>query len=132
LLFSYAPTKLIWQVILCAFNLVRPPENTADMFGEWLKSFPKNQRHLVMCGASVVCWVLWKTRNDVCFNRTSLSDPANVVYRLCNLLNGWAILPKNQDRGKVEEGVVQLKMVIREAYAKSHGWAPTVMRITTS
>jgi hypothetical protein len=48
------------------------------------------------------------------------------------LLNGWAILQKNQDRGKVEEGVVKLKMVIREAYAKSHGWAPTVMRIAAS
>jgi hypothetical protein len=48
------------------------------------------------------------------------------------LLNGWAILQKNQDRGKIEEGVVKLKMVIREAYAKSHGWAPTVMRIAAS
>jgi hypothetical protein len=94
LLFSCALAKLIWQVILCVFHLVRPPKDTADMFGEWIKSFPKRQRHLVMCGASAVCWVLWKTRNDVCFNRTSLSDPANVIYRLCNLLNGWAILQK--------------------------------------
>jgi hypothetical protein len=82
-----------------------------------------------MCGASAVCWVLWKTRNDVCFNRAIVSDPANVVYRLCNVLNSWALLQKNQDRGRVEEGMLKLKMVIREAYARTHGWAPTVARI---
>jgi hypothetical protein len=47
LLFSCALAKLVWQVIICAFQLVRPPENTADLFGNWIKSFPKDQRHLV-------------------------------------------------------------------------------------
>jgi hypothetical protein len=68
-------------------------------------------------------------RNDVCFNRTVVSDPANILYKLCNVLNNWAILQKNQDQGKVEEGAMKLKLVIQEAYAKSHGWAPTVARI---
>jgi hypothetical protein len=45
------------------------------------------------------------------------------------LLNDWAILQKNQDQGNIEEGVMKLKLVIREAYAKSHGWAPTFARI---
>jgi hypothetical protein len=58
LLFFCALAKLIWQVIMCAFQLVRPLENTSDLFGNWIKSFPKDQRHLVMCGASAVCWVL--------------------------------------------------------------------------
>jgi hypothetical protein len=53
----------------------------------------------------------------------------NIIYRLCNLLNNWAILQKNQDQGNVEEGVMKLKLVICEEYAKSHGWAPTVARI---
>jgi hypothetical protein len=39
------------------------------------------------------------------------------------------MLQRNQDQGKVEEGVMKLKLVIREAYAKPHGWAPTVARI---
>jgi hypothetical protein len=36
---------------------------------------------------------------------------------------------KNQDQGRVDEGMLKLKMVIREAYAKAHGRAPTVARI---
>jgi hypothetical protein len=54
---------------------------------------------------------------------------ANIIYRLYNLLNGWAILQKNQNQRKVEEGVIKLKLVIREAYAKLYGWTPTVARI---
>jgi hypothetical protein len=39
------------------------------------------------------------------------------------------MLQKNQDQGMVDEGVLKLKVVIREAYAKAHGWVPTVARI---
>jgi hypothetical protein len=41
-------------------------------------------------------------------------------------------LQTEQDKEKVEVGVDKLKMVIREAYARSHGWAPVVLRIAAS
>jgi hypothetical protein len=37
-----------------------------------------------------------------------------------------------QDREKVDEGVDKLKMVIREAYARSHGCALVVLWISAS
>jgi hypothetical protein len=39
------------------------------------------------------------------------------------------MLQRNQDQGSVEEGVLKLKLVIHEAYAKAYGWAPTVARL---
>jgi hypothetical protein len=48
------------------------------------------------------------------------------------VLTGWASLQTDQDIGEVEVGVNMLKMVIREAYARSHGWAPGVLRISAS
>jgi hypothetical protein len=51
---------------------------------------------------------------------------------LCNVLTGWAFLRTDQDKEKVDEGVDKLTMVIREAYARSHGWAPDVLRIAAS
>jgi hypothetical protein len=130
LLFSCGLAKLVWQVV-CAFHLVRPPKNVEDLFGAWIKSFLKTQRNLVLCGAAALCWTLWKTRNDACFNNKKPNDPANVIYRLCNLLSGWAFLQTDQDRRNIEEGVEKLKMVIREAYACAHGWAPAVLRIAS-
>jgi hypothetical protein len=47
------------------------------------------------------------------------------------MLTGWAFLQTGQDRGKVEAGVDKLKTVIREAYSRSHGWAPDELRITS-
>jgi hypothetical protein len=41
LIFFCALAKLVWQVILCAFQLARPPKNTTDLFGNWIKSFLK-------------------------------------------------------------------------------------------
>jgi hypothetical protein len=38
LLFTCALAKLIWKVIICAFQLVRPPENTSDLFGNKILS----------------------------------------------------------------------------------------------
>jgi hypothetical protein len=46
---------------------------------------------------------------------------ANVIYKLYNIISGWAILQRNQDTKKVKKGVERLNMVIREAYARSHG-----------
>ena len=57
-------------------------------------------------------------------------DPATIVFRLCSILNMWALLQKNQDQRKLEDGVESLKVVIREALARKHGWAPTTARIT--
>jgi hypothetical protein len=111
--------------------LVRPPESVEDLFEAWIKSFLKNQRNLVLCGAAAICWTLWKTRNDACFNNKKSNYSTNVIYRLCNLLSGWSILQTDQGRRNTEEGVEKLKMVIREAYAWAHGWAPAVLRIAS-
>ena len=62
-------------------------------------------------------------RNDACFNRKFPNDPVAVVYRLCALLNSWAILQKNHVRRRLEEGAEKIQLVLREVYARSHGWS---------
>lgn len=54
LLFSCSLARLIWQVVVCAFGFVRPPESTTDMLGAWLAS----QRKLVLCGGVAVVWTI--------------------------------------------------------------------------
>ena len=98
LLFHCGLARFIWQVFLCAFGLVRPPDGADDMAGTWINSFPEAQRKLVLSGGATVCWTIWKTRNDACFNKKYPDDPASVVFRICNVLNGWALLQKNPKR----------------------------------
>jgi hypothetical protein len=68
LFFGCGLAKLAWQVVLCAFYIVKLPESVANLFGGWINPFSKSQRNLVLCGASALCWTLWKTRSDACFN----------------------------------------------------------------
>jgi hypothetical protein len=69
-------------------------------------------KNLVLCGAAAICGTIWKTRNDACFHKKFPNDPANVIYRLCNIISGCAILQINQDTWRVEYGLEHLKKVI--------------------
>ena len=92
LIFQCSLAKMIWQIVVCALDLPRAPVGVDDMLNGWLDAFPTNQKKLVLGGCAAICWTIWKTRNDACFNRKFPNDPAAVVYRLCALLNSWAIL----------------------------------------
>jgi hypothetical protein len=69
LLFECTFVRFVWQMLVCAFGFVRPPESAADMLGVWIGSFPAPLRKNILCGCTAVCWTIWKTRNDACFNR---------------------------------------------------------------
>jgi hypothetical protein len=43
LLFGCGLAKLAWQMILCAFQLVRPPKSVSDLFGAWINSFSEKK-----------------------------------------------------------------------------------------
>lgn len=45
------------------------------------------------------------------------------------MINSWAILQKESDREKLEAGARMIKMVVREAFSRLHGWAPGVARL---
>lgn len=43
-------------------------------------SFPIEHRKLMSIGISSLCWTIWKTRNDACFQCKFLRDPANLFF----------------------------------------------------
>jgi hypothetical protein len=58
-----------------------------------------------------------------------LDDPSAIVYRLCNMINLWMILQKDQWWRSLEEGGEMSKVVIWEAYSRSHGWISMSVRL---
>jgi hypothetical protein len=131
LLFNCIFARFVWLMVVCAFGFVRPPDSANDMLGGWIDSFPAPLRKSIFCGCTVVSWTIWKTRNDACFDRKFPDDPSSSIYRLCNILNYRAILQKNQDRGRLEDGAVLLRRVASEVYSRVYGWAPAMLRIVS-
>jgi hypothetical protein len=101
------------------------------MLGGWIVSFPAPLRKNILCGSTAVCWTISKTRNDACFDRKFPDDPSSSIYRLCNILNYWAILQKNQDRGRLEDCAVLLRQVASAVYSRVHRWAPAMLKIVS-
>lgn len=129
LFFGCAVAKLVWQVVTCAMGIANIPRKLSDLVGPWLRSFPAEQRKMILGGEVTICWTIWKARNRACFDKKNPDDPTVLVYRLCHYLNSWSILQKPQDRGKTEEGVKLIKKVLEEVYARSLGWNPFARRL---
>ena len=48
--------------------------------------FSLKQRMMVLSGAAVVCWTIWKTRNNAYFGHKFPDKPVGVLYYLSSLL----------------------------------------------
>jgi hypothetical protein len=75
-------------------ELSRSPSicNAPHLFGDWIMSFNKSVRNLVMVGCGAVLWAIWRTRNNACFNGLLVFDPIEVIFTCCFWLDSWSVL----------------------------------------
>jgi hypothetical protein len=60
--------RFTWNVIICAFGL-KPVSNLKQVIGDWTKKCDQESGHLLLVGIAAVLWSIWKSRNNVCFNK---------------------------------------------------------------
>lgn len=94
--FDCAVAKMIWHVVTCPFGFPNIQPRLSNLMGNWIKSFPKDQREVVLCGGITICWTIWKTSNRACFDKIFHDDPTSLVYRLCSYINAWSVLQKTK------------------------------------
>jgi hypothetical protein len=61
-------TKILWRMMYLAYN-IPPPANITNMFGRWLNGVRKENKQKIRIGMSALCWAVWRTRNDIIFNK---------------------------------------------------------------
>jgi hypothetical protein len=67
-----------------------------------------------MLGLAAVCWVIWKTRNAVCFGKKIFRNPLEILCSACAYMRYWACLYPELAKEVIEEGVdVMLKTTIK-------------------
>lgn len=121
--------KMIWNIIICAFNF-KPTLNRTQVIGTWLSGYDKNMKNLLMVGISAVVWAIWKTRNRACFDNVLPKTPTEVVYLVCNLIESWALLQKLEaNRRRLELGARLVKQVADDVYNSRFGWKPCTRRL---
>lgn len=66
-----------------ALDLKRCPQGFDSLFGDWLSNFGHDVKNLITLRVGDVLWVIWKLRNEVCFNNRSIIEPADVIFACC-------------------------------------------------
>ena len=51
------------------------------MFTDWLHGFNRKLKSKILVGASVICWVIWLTRNDIVFDKVLAPSYLQVIFR---------------------------------------------------
>ena len=127
---SCSVAKLIWSIMLCAFDVGRKPESVQDLFGGWLRRFVKKKKSLIIVGIAALLWAIWNARNEICFENKKIHDPFVIIHRVTQLINSWAILqPKQGSREELMWGAKLLERVASEIFSASRGWRPGTLRI---
>jgi hypothetical protein len=93
---SYA--RFIWGLIQMAFNIL-PPQSVQHLFHDWKNQVRGNIRQQLLAGASVFCWAIWLSRNDVIFDKSPIKSFMQVLYMGTHWLRFWSQL-KNDDQDK--------------------------------
>lgn len=98
-----------------------------------------NQRNPILGGAIVICWTIWKTRNNACVYHRYPNDSASPCSHFAAILtlgqsyrrdeDQMAILQKVRGQKNLEYRVMLIKMVIQEVFSPRHGWEPMARKI---
>jgi hypothetical protein len=51
------------------------------MFTDWLGGINRKIKSQILIGASVICWVVWLTRNDIVFDKAIAPSYLQVIFR---------------------------------------------------
>jgi len=80
LMFHCPLAKLVWGHCDLGIGSQKCPWKLPRHVAGWLN------RNLLIVGVAAICWSLWKTRNQACFQNKIISDPNAVIYMLCSWL----------------------------------------------
>jgi hypothetical protein len=115
-------TRFLWRLTQIAFNLP-PPHNVQHMISMWTNQVRGKLRHQLLAGASVFCWTIWLSKNDVVFDKTLIKSLMQVLYRGTHWLYLWSQLENDdQDKVKIPMACRKLETVAMEIFA-THRWS---------
>jgi hypothetical protein len=95
LYFECALAKFIWRVIQLVSGLA-PPNNSRHMFGGWVYEMNSKERQIFLVGIGVMLWAIWLSRNDVVFNKVSISSSMQVIFQGTYWTRTWTNFQKVQ------------------------------------
>jgi hypothetical protein len=123
LFFDCALTKFIWRVVYLVSGLA-PPNNIRHMFRVWVHSMNSSDRQIFLIGICAMLWAIWLSRNEVVFNKVSISSAIQVIFMGTHWTRTWAIFQKDSKRKLLRIGCRLIETITMEIFV-THGWWST-------
>ena len=80
-----------------------------------------------MIGLAPICWAIWKTRNNNCFEQKLISSPMEIVCLASSFLKYWAGLHKEELQVGLLERVKTLLACAHRALAHQAAATPRLL-----
>ena len=81
LFLDYHYARMVWRMVYLPTGLTQP-RSIRHMFGSWLSNQNNKSRNLIWVGVASLYWAIWRTRNDIIFDRIKIELNITRFYRL--------------------------------------------------
>jgi hypothetical protein len=80
-----------------------------NQFWLWVHRILPQAPTIYAVGLTAVIWAIWRTNNDVCFDKKRIKSPTEIVCLICSFLTYWTGLLKEDLRNQVIQGAEVVK-----------------------
>lgn len=95
LFFECRLAQSVWSVLQITTG-INQPHNVDHMFEDWLQGFNKTLETVFLLGATVLCWDLWISRNNLVFKGKLSYSSLQVIFSASHWLSSWVILQREE------------------------------------
>jgi hypothetical protein len=122
LFFDCALAKFIWRVIQVTFGLSLPL-NIKHVFGDWVQRMKEKNKKLLFLGMDAMFWSIWLSRNDIVFNKISISSYMQVMFRATYWTRTWAVFQKDEGQKFLRTACPLIETLALDILTKHEWWS---------
>jgi hypothetical protein len=71
---------------------------------------------------SALCWSIWRTRNDIIFNKQIGTNFLQVIRRAAHWIQQWVLLLPMEQREDMVSGCNRMLVVAQDLFFRATGW----------
>jgi len=120
LFFVCVSSKYTWSLVASVLGASHIPISFGQ-FWQWASVLLPNRKHFHIIGLAAICWALWTTRNDSCFEKKAIRTPTEIVCSASSFIKYWAGLQTGRNKEELEAGAAALLKTVLHFHTQASG-----------
>ena len=120
LLFQCSMAKAVWGIVAFSLGATNVPRNFNQCW-MWCEKWLSHRQNFHAIGIAAICWAIWKTRNNICFQGKKVTSPITIICHACSLISYWAGLYEDLDKEELSAGAETMLKIALQLVGKAKG-----------